>query len=384
MVKRKRVGLVYSYDENWVAGSYYILNIIHALNSVEDNLKPKVILLTDSLQNFEKLKSETAYSYLELCTLPFKANYNILERGLNKLSKIVFNKRIIKKPIKFPKLDFLYPQQIKGLSDNLKKVNWIPDFQEEHLPHFFSEEEIKKRKEHQKTILVNSDIAVFSSLDAEKDFERLYPKSKAQQFVLPFAVTHPDFSNENIKDLLVKYNLPQEYFFASNQFWAHKNHIVILKAVKLLKDKGVDVVVAFSGKERDYRNLDNFNLLKTYINNNKLEDNIKFLGFIDRTEQLCLLKGSIAIIQPSLFEGWSTVVEDAKALNKFIILSNLAVHQEQINENVDFFEPNKEEVLAEAIEKCYNKRPKNIDTNYEEDINEFAIRFLDLINLATN
>ena len=45
MVKRKRVGLVYSYDENWVAGSYYIMNIIHALNTIGENLKPEIILL---------------------------------------------------------------------------------------------------------------------------------------------------------------------------------------------------------------------------------------------------------------------------------------------------------------------------------------------------
>ncbi len=41
MAKRKRVGLVYSYNENWVAGSYYILNIIHALNTLEDKLKAR-------------------------------------------------------------------------------------------------------------------------------------------------------------------------------------------------------------------------------------------------------------------------------------------------------------------------------------------------------
>ena len=28
MDAKKRVGLVYSYNENWIAGSYYILNII--------------------------------------------------------------------------------------------------------------------------------------------------------------------------------------------------------------------------------------------------------------------------------------------------------------------------------------------------------------------
>jgi glycosyltransferase involved in cell wall biosynthesis len=384
MVKRKRLGLVYSYNENWVAGSYYILNIIHALNTVEDKLKPEVILLTNSQENFEKVKTETQYPYIKHCILPFQANYSFLERGANKFFKAVLKKKLINKPPKLPKLDFLYPKQIKGLSNTLKKVNWIPDFQEEHLPQFFSQEEITRRKDYQKQVLVNSDIVVFSSQDAKKDFERLYPASKAQLFVLPFAVTHPDFSHEKIEDLYNKYDLPRDYFFAPNQFWAHKNHIVILKAVKRLKEKGVNVVVAFSGKESDHRNLENFNKLKSYIIKNKLEDQIKFLGFINREEQLCLLNKSIAIIQPSLFEGWSTVVEDAKALNKLIILSNIEVHKEQIKLNAQFFDPQNEITLVQILNKYYNKKPNIVNVDYKKNVRNFGKKFIELINLSTN
>jgi len=35
------------------------------------------------------------------------------------------------------------------------------------------------------------------------------------------------------------------------------------------------------------------------------------------------LQNAKAIIQPSYFEGWSTVIEDAKALNKYLIVSIL-------------------------------------------------------------
>lgn len=380
MDAKKRVGLVYSYNENWIAGSYYILNIIHALNTLEDKLKPKIILLTDSFKNFKKVKAETKYPYLTYCNFPFHANYSLFERGINKISKIIFNKKLIKKTAKIPEIDFLYPNEIKQLTKNFKKVNWIPDFQEEHLPHFFSQEEVANRKEYQKSILVNSDAVVFSSEDAKKDFEKLYSESKAQRFVLPFAVTHPDFSKERIDDLLDKYDLPKKYFFAPNQFWAHKNHIVILKAVKILKEKGINVVVAFSGKEYDSRNLNNCNLLKKYILDNDLEKNIKFLGFLPRTEQLSLMNNSHAIIQPSLFEGWSTVVEDAKALNKFIILSDLAVHREQIDQNVHFFGAKDENQLSYVLATYSSKDPKIKKLNYGSGIKTFGLNFLRLLD----
>lgn len=42
-----------------------------------------------------------------------------------------------------------------------------------------------------------------------------------------------------------------------------------------------------------------------------------------------LMKHAIAIINPSLFEGGSTTVEEAKSLLKVIILSGIPVHREQ-------------------------------------------------------
>jgi hypothetical protein len=34
MAKRIKLGLVFKYDESWVAGSYYILNLLQALKTL--------------------------------------------------------------------------------------------------------------------------------------------------------------------------------------------------------------------------------------------------------------------------------------------------------------------------------------------------------------
>ncbi|MCF7560326.1 glycosyltransferase family 4 protein [Sabulilitoribacter multivorans] len=380
MAERKRIGFRFSYNENWIAGSYYILNIIHALNTLEDEKKPKVVILSETIENFNIVKNETNYPFLEYFIFPFpKLKYNLLQRAINKLSRVVFRKNLITKLHKQPNIDFLYPNHIDAINvPKLKKVNWVPDFQEEHLPQFFSKKEIERRKHIQKEIYCNGDIVVLSSLDAEKDFKRLYPRSKAKTFVLNFAVTHPNFNHIDSKKLLNKYNLNDPFFFSPNQFWAHKNHMVILKAIKKIKDNNRNILVLFSGKESDFRNSENFNLIKSYIAENQLENYVKLLGFIDREEQLCLMSKAIAIIQPSLFEGWSTVVEDAKALNKFIILSNLAVHLEQINKNVHFFSPNNHEELGQILDKYNKEYPETSEFNYKESIYKFAEKFMDL------
>ena len=69
--------------------------------------------------------------------------------------------------------------------------------------------------------------------------------------------------------------------------------------------------------------------LVKYVRQNKMSNNVKFLGEIPYSHVLELIKSSIAVINPSFFEGWSSTVEECKSINKTIILSNIDVHLEQ-------------------------------------------------------
>ena len=102
---------------------------------------------------------------------------------------------------------------------------------------------------------------------------------------------------------------------------------------------------------------------------------------IDSEELHCLMKNSYAVIQPSLFEGWNTTVEDCKALNKFIFLSDLPVHREQANENVCFFNPRNEDDL---VTKLITIKPEVIPCDYSNNLREFGECFLELINYMKN
>jgi len=382
MGRRKRVGFIFSYNENWIAGTYYLLNIICALDTIDDGQKPIVVLLTDDADNEKLVRDQTHYPYIE--TISFPKKLSLIQRGFNKVARR-FGITLFSDVLKNPKIDLLYPNQHpKVQGKNLKKVYWIPDFQEEFLPQFFSKKEIAKRKKYQTNIVSQGDYVVFSSKDAQSHFHTLYPKAPAKSFVIPFAVTHPDISTLDTVEILKKHKLPKKYFFTPNQFWGHKNHIIILKAIKRAKDEGTEVFVAFSGKDYDYRNQEYVSSLKMYIKEHNLASNVSFLGFLDRKEQLLILKNSIAVVQPSLFEGWSTVVEDAKALEKHILLSDLDVHFEQVNEQVDFFERTNEQALATLLKKYFLLAPKNENkVNYSANIHKFGSKFLEFVQQTT-
>jgi len=135
---------------------------------------------------------------------------------------------------------------------------------------------------------------------------------------------------------------------------------------------GVSVTVVFTGNEQVGDG--SYALgLKKYVAENHLQNNCLFLGFIDRKEQLLLMKESIAVIQPSLFEGWSTVVEDAKCLGKFLLLSELRVHKEQVQKNAAFFDPLNVEQLAALMTNQFDNQMEPL--NYSQNVLAFATAF---------
>jgi glycosyltransferase involved in cell wall biosynthesis len=383
MAERPKIALIYSYNSDWIAGAYYILNLVYALNKQEDKDKPELIILSYSQEEYNTI-ANTQYPYLKFHQLYEKdlwASYSLMERFINKISRGILKKDLIHKQqtskrleinadILFPASDHVYFSKIK------KKLFWIPDFQEYFLPQFFSPKEIAHRKNYQKTLVEKSAAIVFSSENALAHFKQFYPAAASPVFVLPFAVTHPDYKSRTTKQLADKYNIQGTYFFCPNQFWAHKNHITVLKALHQVINNGYkDALVVFSGKEFDQRNPEFIKGIKAYISENKLEENIRLLGFIDREDQLQLMNKAISVIQPSLFEGWSTVVEDAKAMNQHVIISNLDVHQEQLKENCTFFDPLNEGELANCLMKLMKDHPARKEMNYEKSVHAFGNTF---------
>ena len=354
MAERRKIGLIYSYNENWIGGTYYIENMIQALNSQEDENKPHLTILSYSEADFSTLQQRLSYPYWSFKSLCM--DYNLLERVINKLTKKIFGQPLIEKFI--DGIDSIFPNEyIRVLHKIPVKINWIPDFQEHFIPEVNKPKDIEFRKRHQFKIAMSMEHLVLSSKNALHHFKTLYPQHTVKTHVLPFAVTHPELQEISIKSLLKKYNLPQTYFLSPNQFWKHKNHIVIIKAVELLKENGFDnITIAFTGIANDCRNPGYFKDILKEVETRNLHTNIIFLGFIDRVDQLQLMKYAIAIIQPSLFEGWSTVIEDCKSLNKKVIASAIEVHKEQLaNSNASYFLPEDYEKLADFILKTQDE-----------------------------
>lgn len=349
---RKRIGIFFSYSSNWIGGSYYWLNWVNAFHTLPDVEKPTIVVLSNK-KDFRYMQTETQYPYLEHYRL--KDDSSLWYKMLNVLPLRLIGKKLFYNKIDVD-VDAIMPCGI-GVSDSRpipdsKRINWFPDFQYAHLPEFYTPQTYVQAYQRAVAAAYLSNKLMLSSEDAARDFRRLFPDSKAKVYVQHFTVTHPDFSMLNKAEVMRKHGIDRPYFYSPNQYWAHKNHPVVIDAVaELVKREHQDVLVLFSGKEWDDRNPDYVPSLKQKVKDLHIEDNIRFLGFLDRKEQLLIMQHAEAVIQPSLFEGWSTVIEDARALNKFVIASDLDVNKEQLQTNVRFFERHSALSLAEAMEQ---------------------------------
>ncbi len=241
-------------------------------------------------------------------------------------------------------------------------VAWIPDFQQLHYPEFFAQGEIEERHTTYLRWAQRASLVMLSSRDCEKDFDRFAPTLAGKARVAPFVSLFPDeYFERDAAEVAEGLGIAHPYVVVPNQWWRHKNHETALRAAKRLKDAGSSLTWVFTGAMRDYRDEGHPSRMMQLISDLGLTDTVRTLGAIPRADQVQLLRDCDLVVHPSLFEGWSTVVEDAKTIGQRMVISDLAVHREQEPRNALYFEALSAEGLAGAVTAALDGAVERID-----------------------
>jgi glycosyltransferase involved in cell wall biosynthesis len=354
MPKRFTVGLNFFFDNQTNSGIVnYIYNIIAALNTLEDAQKPKLFIFYSENAPIEYLK-EINYPFIryELFQRSIRNRYL---RKVNQVLKKLINRDLYLNIRYFSKIDCLYPY-FQFMDDHFReaphKIHWLVDFNSRVFKDHYQDAGKSMNNYQENITSQKGEKVILSSIALKNELEMYLPNYKCDISILKFASSIPVISENDIATAKMKYNIRVPYFMSPNQFWQHKNQEVVLKAIKVIKQSNPEFKfkVLFTGSLLVTRGKGRYaDHLCSLINEYHVSDYIEFLGVVERKEQIALMKGSIALIQPSLYEGWSTLVEEAKALNQYILLSDLPVHREQTDRNVTFFDPCDENRLAEIM-----------------------------------
>jgi glycosyltransferase involved in cell wall biosynthesis len=226
----------------------------------------------------------------------------------------------------------------------------MADFQHRNLPEQFSRLAYWRREIGFRVQVSAHRLVMLSSLDAAADFNKYYRLPRERVFVVRFAVLPPNIPDEErVQEAMRRYGLPETFFYLPNQFWRHKNHLLVVEALAQLRAKGIEVVVAASGRPMDPRHPEHYRWVEQRIADYGLGHQFRLLGMIPRDDLFALMHASTAVVNPSLSEGWSTTVEEARSLGAPLLLSDLQVHQEQAGEEARYFDRYSSESLARAL-----------------------------------
>jgi len=103
--------------------------------------------------------------------------------------------------------------------------------------------------------------------------------------------------------------------------WLYKNHITVLKALKILnKNRSVKFELTIIG---EFKQKEAESLLKTYIRENDLAENVFFVGFLSGKAKTEYLESADMLIFASMLEAYSTILVEYSNFGKPILCSNI-------------------------------------------------------------
>lgn len=397
--KIDRIGFLNFTSNLWKAGEVYQKNLFSALKDLDYGTKIEISLFSyrdnDGVSPLLLPYLSQELPLPDINTVPGQKK-GFSQKLINALRSRVLDKTIFFSPgyrisryLKNHSVDIFFSTMNYGPYFNIPYLCWIADFQSFHYPEMFSPEIIKERLDHYEKIAKYSDRIILSGEFARNDFRQQYPYAEDKLRVLSFVASVPESVYRiDPYEICLKYNLPEKFFYLPNQIWKHKNHRVVLEALNLIKNEISDVVIVLSGMPYDGRHPNHFAELLTTISEFGIRNQVIFLGVIPYEDVLSLARQSLAVIQPSLFEGWSTTVEEVKSLGKSIILSDIPVHRDQNPPNSFYFDPHDPQQLAYILKKMYIEKQSGPDYFLEEEARKlmparlrvYGQTFLDIVH----
>jgi glycosyltransferase involved in cell wall biosynthesis len=249
-------------------------------------------------------------------------------------------------------VDVVFPcMDLPSVHFSLPWVGYIFDFQHHYYPEFFSNEEIENRNNIFQKMLFNAQHIVVNGHAVIKDAELFYPGHTARLTALPFSPCPlPQWLTIN-RDVHGDYDIESPYYLISNQFWKHKDHKTAFLAFKEYCNYGGEALLVCTGATEDYRFPNYFHELLGLINDLKLSNKIRILGHIPKEDQISLMRGSLGVIQPTLFEGGpgGGSAYEAISLGVPVIASSIAINLEMNCGDIAFFKAGDYSDLASIL-----------------------------------
>jgi len=285
----------------------------------------------------------------------------------------------------------LNPQLIFPIYFPIKKnyinsIGYIYDFQHRDLPNFFTKHEINSRNKLFSDILNSNNCVLVNSSFVKKKLKKYFNSYNCKVIKIPFLpYIQNDLNKKKFKNLKKKYGIKKDFFIICNHFWKHKNHNIAFEAFKQFSKFNPDYQLICTGDLVDSRHPEYFKSLSIKYKKIIDEKKILILGVIPKDEQICLLKNTNAVIQPTSYEGGPGGFSAYEAISykKKLLISDIPVNREIKDRNVFFFKNNSSRNLLKKLIIINNRKLREVNKKKifnSSNINKEKLGFF-LLNL---
>ena len=148
-------------------------------------------------------------------------------------------------------------------------------------------------------------------------------------------------------------SLPARFVFYPANLWKHKNHDVLLRALRLLREergRKVDLVLTGFAQENGYP-------VDAMAETHGVRDQVHTLGYLAVEELAYLYLRADLLIFPSLFEGFGIPLVEAMAAGCPVVAARSTSIPEVVGDAAELFDPGSPAALAAAIERVVDDGP---------------------------
>jgi glycosyltransferase involved in cell wall biosynthesis len=247
------------------------------------------------------------------------------------------------------------------------------DLQHLHLPELFTRRQMLIRERYYRGFCSAAHTIAVSSDWVKRDVVDSYDVDAAKIAVIPQGPVLAAYAAPGDADLRLtrkKFGLVDAFAFFPAQTWPHKNHLKLLEALAILRDKENTIVpLVCSGRQNEFHAA-----ILRRTQELGLAAQIQFLGFITSREVYCLYKLCRCVVFPSKFEGFGFPVCEALFAGAPLACSNATCLPYVAGTAARFFDPNDPGMMAAAIHEVWRSealRETLVDRGYER-IKEFS------------
>lgn len=200
-------------------------------------------------------------------------------------------------------------------------------------------------------ILKKAHLILTVSQNSCEDLKRFFPFTAAKTSVV-YPGRDPFFQPSHSPAIMEKLQIDAPYFLSVGTIEPRKNLVLLLEAYQQFRaqnDERILLLIA-GGKGWKYQAFYNA------LNQNLFKEDIILLGYVDKGELPALYTHSLALIYPSIYEGFGLPVLEAMACGAVVICADRSSLSEVGGNAALYFDPeNKLDLLSQMEAIVYNK-----------------------------